>query len=103
MSPVDRSLVPPREMLFDGSSSEEQFILLGENFCRYILIQRAYLQPQSSFLDVGCGNGSVAVYLTRYLTTQGRYEGLDVHPDGIAWLQQRYAAYPNFRFTLADV
>jgi SAM-dependent methyltransferase len=100
---LDRTLIPPRELLFDGTSSEEEFLTFGENFCRYILIQRAYLEPDGALLDVGSGNGSVARYLTGYLTPPGRYEGLDIHAAGIAWLQEHYQAYPHFRFTHANV
>lgn len=90
-------------MLFDGTSSEEQFKAFGEGFLQYVLVQRAHLTPSASFLDIGCGNGSVARALTGYLTPQGRYEGLDINGPGIEWLQQRYAPYQNFRFTHANV
>ncbi len=103
MKAMDRFLIPPAEFLFDGSSSEEEFLALGEGFCRSILIQRAYLHPQAAFLDVGCGNGSVARYLTEYLTDGGSYDGLDIHGAAITWLQNHYTAYPQFRFTHADV
>ena len=54
---LDASLIPPVEMLFDGSSSVEQFIAFGEGFVRNILIPRAGLLPSDVFLDLGCGNG----------------------------------------------
>jgi SAM-dependent methyltransferase len=97
------SLVPPKEMLHDGSSSPEEFVLLGENFCEYILRPRAHLHPASAVLDMGCGNGGVARALTRFLTPPGRYEGLDVNSTTIAWLQERYKAHPNFRFIDVNV
>ena len=46
------SLIPPVEMLFDGSSSVEQFIAFGEGFVRNILIPRAGLLPSDVFLDL---------------------------------------------------
>jgi SAM-dependent methyltransferase len=100
---IDADLIPPVEMLFDGSSSAEEFVTLGENFCRYILIPRAQLPATASFLDLGCGNGSVARALTRYLQPPGRYEGIDVNPAAIKWLSDRYRDYSGFRFTHADV
>lgn len=90
-------------MLTDGSSSPEEFVLLGENFCQVLLIPRAQLLPAAAVLDLGCGNGSVARALTRFLSPPGRYEGIDVNPSTIAWLQDRYKDFPNFRFTHANV
>jgi ubiquinone/menaquinone biosynthesis C-methylase UbiE len=99
----DAYLIPPKELLFDGSSSAEEFVLLGENFCNYILIPHARLDSSASILDLGCGNGQVARALTRVLSPAGRYEGIDVNPETIAWLQARYQRYSNFTFTHADV
>lgn len=100
---TDADLIPPAEMLIDGSSSPEQFVALGESFCRELLVKRARLEPTSSILDLGCGNGSVARALTRILSPQGSYDGLDIHGESIAWLRAHYEGYPNFRFTHADV
>jgi SAM-dependent methyltransferase len=99
----DLSLIPPVDMLFDGCGSIEQFIAFGEGFLANILIPRAGLQPTDVFLDLGCGNGSVARALTGYLQPPGRYEGLDIHGDGIKWLQAHYAGRTAFHFTHADV
>jgi ubiquinone/menaquinone biosynthesis C-methylase UbiE len=99
----DDTLVPPTAMLFDGTSSPEEFKAFGESFLQYILVQRAHLSPSASILDLGCGNGSVARALTRFLAPAGRYEGLDINAKGVVWLQQRYAGYANFRFTHANV
>ncbi len=101
VTPVD-PLVPPVEKLFDGSSSVQQFIDFGEGFTNSILIPRVGLQPTASFLDVGCGNGSVARALTRHLSS-GRYEGLDINRESVEWLQERYRPYPAFSFTHANV
>jgi SAM-dependent methyltransferase len=100
---LDAELIPPKEMLHDGSSSPEEFVLFGENFNQHILIPRAHLLPSAAVFDLGCGNGSVARALTRFLSPAGRYEGMDVNATTIAWLQARYHSYPNFRFTHANV
>jgi len=99
----DTDLIPPREMLHDGSSSAEEFVLLGEGFLQHILVPRAHLAPTAAILDLGCGNGAVARALTRFLSAHGRYEGLDINRTTIEWLQERYKAHANFRFTHADV
>jgi SAM-dependent methyltransferase len=96
-------LIPPKELLFDGSSSAEEFVLLGENFCNYILIPHAHLDSSNAVLDLGCGNGQVARALTRLLSPSGRYAGIDVNPEAIGWLKERYQHYPNFQFIHADV
>jgi len=100
--PLDASPIPPVEMLFDGSSSIEQFIAFGEGFVRDILIPRAGLLPSDVFLDLGCGNGSVARALTPYLELPGRYEGLDIKGDSVEWLRERYVGRPALRFTHAN-
>src|SRR6478736_6390870 len=96
---TDASLIPPVEMLFDGSSSVAPFVAFGEGFVRDILIPRAGPLPSDVFLDLGCGNGSVARALTSYLQVPGRYEGLDIDGEGVKWLREHYAGRPAFRFT----
>src|SRR4051794_19199459 len=85
-TPADLTLIPPTERLYDGSSSAEQFVAFGEGFVQGILVPRAGLQPGEVFLDVGCGNGSVARALTTRITPPGRYEGLDVDSGSVDWL-----------------
>ena len=97
------NLIPPTEMLHDGSSSPEEFVLLGESFCTHILIPRGHLLPTAAVLDLVCGNGAVARALTGFLSPPGRYEGVDVNGTTIAWLREHYRAYPAFRFTHANV
>jgi SAM-dependent methyltransferase len=99
----DNGLIPPADMLYDGSSSREDFIAFGESFCRHFLLDRAQLHPSAAVLDLGCGNGGVARPLTRILNAAGRYEGLDIRAEHVAWLKERYEPYPNFRFIHADI
>jgi SAM-dependent methyltransferase len=55
-------------------------------------------------LDVGCGNGPLAVALAGYLSPAGRYEGWDVNPERIATCRARIGPeHGNFRFQLIDV
>ena len=100
---MDTSLIPPVEMLFDGSSSAQQFVDFGEGFVHNILIPRAGLLPSDVFFDLGCGNGSVARALTSYLQPPGRYEGLDINGDSVKWLRGALPSRPLFRFTHANV
>jgi SAM-dependent methyltransferase len=96
-------LVPAKDMLIDGSLSPEDFIALGDGFCREILVKRIRLQETESILDVGCGNGSISRALTQILAGAGRYDGVDIHRETVMWLQDRYRAYPNFHFHHIDV
>jgi SAM-dependent methyltransferase len=46
----------------------------------------------------------MAVPLTEYLTPDGRYEGFDIVPHGVAWCQKHISArFSNFGFQLADI
>ncbi len=75
----------------------------GEAFAP-ILIELGQMHPDSAVLDVGCGIGRIAVPLTSYLNLNGRYEGLDIVPESIAWCQRTITSrYPHFRFHFIDV
>jgi len=100
---TDNELVPPKELLFDGTNSQAEFIATGEGFTRYFLIEHGRLQPGDRVLDLGCGNGQKARVLARYLNAAGSYEGLDVVPAGIEWCRRAYARLPRFSFQVADV
>lgn len=75
----------------------------GQEFLRYF-IEFGMLRPNEKILDMGCGIGRMAVQLTQYLTTEGRYEGLDIFPEAIRWCTKHITPqYPNFRFHLLAV
>lgn len=97
------SLLPPVDMLFDGSTTQEQFSALGENFVSYFLINHARVGPNDRILDIGCGLGQKARPLTRFLSSDGSYRGLDIVSKAIDWCRDHYRAFPNFEFSLADV
>ncbi|CCK59571.1 Putative methyltransferase [Mycobacterium canettii CIPT 140070010] len=55
-------------------------------------------------LDVGCGSGRMALPLTGYLNSEGRYAGFDISRKAIAWCQEHItSAHPNFRFEVSDI
>jgi SAM-dependent methyltransferase len=95
-------LIPPQDLMFDGTTNAEDFKNVGEGFTWALLIGRAKLQPQERVLDLGCGVGQKARVLVKYLTG-GTYDGLDIVPAGIRWCQEHYLPYPHFRFQLADL
>jgi SAM-dependent methyltransferase len=95
-------LIPPQELMFDGTNTVEDFNSVGEGFTWALLIGRGRLQANERVLDVGSVIGQKARVLTKYLTS-GSYEGLDIVAKGIDWCREHYKRYPNFRLQLADL
>lgn len=94
-------IVPPRSQIFSGSV--DGFRKSGEQLVEH-LIDLGGLTPDSKVLDVGCGNGRLAVALTRYLDASGSYDGLDIVESGIKWCNETISSrYSRFRFELADI
>jgi ubiquinone/menaquinone biosynthesis C-methylase UbiE len=89
--------------MFPGYVISGGFQEHGERFAD-LVITLGKLEPDQTMLDLGCGIGRIAVPLTRYLNDAGRYEGLDIVPESIAWCQKEITSrYPNFRFQVADL
>jgi len=93
-------MIPPRVLQeFVGGDYER----VGEEFRGY-LGELAGLQPHQAILDVGCGSGRIAVPLTRFLDSAGRYQGFDVSHKAIEWCRQHITRrFPNFEFRVADI
>jgi SAM-dependent methyltransferase len=90
-------------MIFVGGGLRE-FLECGEGMVRYCIEnEHCRLKPHERFIDVGCGIGRMARPLTKYLSAEGRYEGIDVVREGVDWCRKHYARYPNFHFQQADV
>ena len=100
---ISNDLVPPNNLLFDGSGSKEEFVTLGNGFLWNMLVARARLMPSHSVLDIGSGNGQKARPLTTYLNGSGRYVGFDIVLEGVEWCKANYKPFPNFHFDHADL
>jgi ubiquinone/menaquinone biosynthesis C-methylase UbiE len=96
-------LVPPEELMHDGPPTYLDFKQNAEEFLR-LYIDLCGLKPHEKVLDVGCGIGRKTIFLTRYLSTGGAYEGIDIVTAGIDWCSRKISRkYPNFEFQLIDV
>ena len=97
------ALTPPRRLLRFTTDPNSDFEGTGRQFVSF-LIQYCGLRPDHTVLDVGCGIGRIAVALTSYLSAAGRYDGIDIVPEQIAWCQRQVSGrFPNFHFHLANV
>jgi SAM-dependent methyltransferase len=95
----DKVLPPKSLQRFVGGAYEE----VGTEFLDY-LVQLCGLQPGDAVLDVGCGSGRMALPLTGYLNSEGRYAGFDISEKAIAWCQEHITRpHPNFDFEVADI
>lgn len=97
-------LCPPADLVrYVGSPDAEQFLAVGREFNQYFR-DFAGLQPGDRVLDLGCGCGRMAIPMTEYLGPDGRYDGLDISRDCIAWASAEITGrFPNFHFHHADI
>ncbi len=93
-------LMPPKSKVFVGDGDFEQ---VSEEFFNYF-IKYINLKPNEKVLEVGSGIGRMAIPLTQYLNKDGRYEGLEIVKEGVAWCCKNIAReFKNFNFHLIDV
>jgi SAM-dependent methyltransferase len=94
-------LIPPPAI--DYGTAVHHFKEVGAEYFGYATTLGA-LRPNGQVLDVGCGFGRLAVPLTTYLDSSGRYEGFDIVPVGIEWCRQNISSrFAHFQFALVDV
>ena len=98
VNPVKDPRIPNRRDNYVGGGN---FEAVGNAFLE--TLKRHGLKPDMNVLDMGCGQGRMARPLTHFLNDEGKYQGFDIVPAGIAWCQKQYADLENFRFEHADV
>ena len=98
-------MVPAKEDNFvsgpDGSEPRD-FLETGREFFHYFKIYGG-LQPTHRVLDIGSGQGRMALPLTGFLSGGGEYVGVEIVRNGVLWCQEKYRKFPNFRFIHADI
>lgn len=96
-------LIPPLRQMYDGPRGVAIFKQNGQEFFRYFK-ELGSLKPDDAILDVGSGMGRKTLPLTSYLSTKGRYEGLDIVQKGVHWCQSHITTrFPNFHFQHINV
>jgi len=94
------ALTPPKGKIFIGPGDFRQ---LGEKLVSDFALYGG-LKPTDRVLDIGCGIGRIAIPLTRYLNTQGTYNGFDIVSEGINWCKTKISpGFPHFTFTHVDL
>ena len=87
--------VPPWRL---RSAVPGDFWAVGEEFRGY-LVGLGGLQPDDRVLEIGCRVGRMAIPLTRYLGSNGSYEGVDDSVAGTEWCTRAISSrFPNFTF-----
>ncbi len=94
--PEDDGSIPP--------GGAKAYGLRGDRFRQIALttiarMNMAGLRPDHAVLDIGCGPGRIARYLTQYLGENGTYEGFDVLEWPVRWCEANITPlFPHFRF-----
>ena len=92
--------MPPKGLIFIGPGD---FKKIGEHYLN-LFKEHCNLKPDQRVLDIGCGIGRIAIPLTKYLDSEGSYEGFDIVKKGIDWCKKHITkSYPNFRFLHIDL
>lgn len=93
-------LTPPKRLHFVGGGDFKEH---GSAFMKRFK-ELGQLKPTDHVLDIGSGVGRMAVPLSNYLSSTGRYEGVEIVLDGVDWCNQHIAkTHPNFHFSHLNV
>jgi len=96
-----RKGLPPASIRWLAGDGD--FEAIGAEFLGY-LTNLCGLQPHHKVLDLGCGPGRMALALSRYLTSDGGYTGIDIVSESIDWCRANITRqFPGSTFIHADV
>jgi SAM-dependent methyltransferase len=100
----DPELVPPLPLMrTEGIDVLEDWFRWAEEWSCVLRIYGG-LRSGSNVLEIGCGLGRTAFPLRYALIDGGTYDGFEIAGEKVDFLRRTFErAYPNFRFTRADV
>jgi len=98
----EAAFVPPLSLMYDGPAGYKEFKENGAECLKYY-IELCGLGPHEAILDIGSGTGRKTLPLLGYLSEPGSYLGMEIVKSGVDWCQEKYAAFPNFKFQEIDV
>lgn len=97
------NLVPPLGLMkTEGIKVLEEWFRWGEEWSMLLRVYGQIAQTDS-VLEIGCGLGRIAFPLRYVLSQDGAYDGFEICHFKLDFLERFHQAYPNFRFTWADV
>ena len=94
----NENLIPSESLMdkhFIGHTKKDLFIQKGNELFEF-LKEYGNIQPESKILDVGCGLGRISKPLTDFLSSEGKYWGIDIAKASIDWCNKEYAKSKNF-------
>lgn len=93
-------MIPPKHIVNINAGDSEE---IGKEFLNHF-VKLGGLEEEANVLDVGSGFGRMAVPLTDYLTSNSRYEGLEIISKGVDWcIRNITKRFKNFKFQKLDV
>lgn len=98
--------LPPKQMRFcDKEWQDDDYFVESALNDVGRLVQRCGLSETCSLLDIGSGQGRLAIGLIRRFGRQLRdYRGIDVSKTSVEWCQKWITRYhPNYAFTHVDI
>ena len=97
-------LIPPRNLMQkEGIHILEEWFRWAEEWSMLLRVYGAITRT-STVMEIGCGLGRTAFPLRYLLSSNGRYEGFEICKMKVDFLKRNFQkAYPNFRFTWADI
>jgi SAM-dependent methyltransferase len=95
--------IPPLRLMYDGPRDIRLFRENGAEALRFYR-EVLDLRPNVTMLDIGSGIGRKTLPLTRYLSDQALYVGLEIDRRGVEWCTQHITgAHPRFAFIHLDI
>jgi len=96
--------IPARELRFNGRDyRDDAFFLASADGEARRVAERLGYNPTELLVDLGCGQGRLAIGLTRLFDT-ARYLGLDVSARSIVWCNKHIGQrFPSYKFQHVDL